>query len=293
MFEMTKKLLQQALDRTAAAIVILDRDGKRIVYANTAMEDLLGCPAGSLLDRDIAALRAGGPQLVLGPDRAGDLSTEPVRWRVGSGKARTLQLSAAALTDNHGKPAFWLLTAVAEQSEMRPTGAAGQTATSSDTTTGLPDRAAFERALARDWAAGRRVRSRVSLLLFRIDAFPAYREVFGRHAAESCLRKVGHAIGGCLRRDADLVARYSEDQFVALVGGAEEAQADEFARRIADRVRLLAIHHPRSAVDRFVTVSWSASVRSPGLHDDYQKLLESAEAGLPTPRQDTSAADSA
>lgn len=293
MFRMTKKLLQQALDLSAAATVILDRAGKRIVYSNAAMEALLGCSAGSLVGREIAGLRDGGPQLLLDPDKAADAAPQEVRWRAGRARGQDLQVATAPLTDNHGDIALWLLTATAPLSDARLSGAAGQPVATSDSATGLPDRAAFEHALARDWASGRRVRRRVSLLLFRIDSFAAYREVFGRHAADSCLRKVGHAIGGCLRRDADLVARYSEDQFVALVGGADEAQAGEFAQRIADRVRLLAIHHPRSAVDRFVTVAWSATVRTPGLHDDYRALLAGAEAGLPPARNDASAADSA
>jgi len=293
MFRMTKKLLQQAMDLSAAAIVILDRDGSRIVYANQAMETLLACPAGALLGSDVGGLRAGGPELVLDAAAAADTEPQPVRWKVGCGKPKNLRLHTATLTDSRGRRAFWLLTVMAEPSEARQPDASGQPAASIDSATGLPDRAAFEQALARDWATGRRIRSRVSLLLFRIDAFPAYREVFGRHAADSCLRKVGHAIGGCLRRDPDLVARYAEDQFVALVGGADEDQAGEFAQRIADRVRLLAIHHPRSRVDRFVTVAWSVAVRSPGLHDDYQKLLAGAEAALPAAQGEPSAATSA
>ena len=293
MFRMTKKMLQQALDLSAAATVILDRDGTRVVYSNAAMEALLGCPTGSLVGREVSGLRDGGAQLLLDPGKAADTAPQAVRWRAGSGRGQDLQLATAPLTDNNGDIALWLLTATAPLSEARLPGPAGQRAASSDSATGLPDRAAFEHALARDWASGRRVRRQVSLLLFRVDAFAAYREVFGRHAADSCLRKVGHAIGGCLRRDADLVARYSEDQFVALVGGADEAQAAEFAQRIADRVRLLAIHHPRSPVDRFVTVAWSATVRTPGLHDDYRALLTGAEASLPAARDEVSVADSA
>jgi diguanylate cyclase (GGDEF)-like protein len=292
MLRMTKKLLQQALDLSAAATVILDPDGARIVYANAAMESLLGCPTGALQHRHVAGLRAGGAELVLDARPDGHAASQPIRWRVGDGKARDLQVHTAALTDDRGQLACWLLTAVSEPSDAGSTGAAGTPTPSTDAATGLPDRAAFEQALARDWAAGRRVRSRVSLLLFRIDAFPAYREVFGRHAADSCLRKVGHAIGGCLRRDADLVARYSEDQFVAMVGGADEEQAGEFAQRIADRVRLLAIHHPRSVTDRFVTVTWSVAVSSPGLQDSYRKLLASAETGLPGAQAESLAAGS-
>jgi len=290
MFRMTKKLLQQALDLSAAATVILDREGSRIVYANAAMESLLGYSTGALLGRDVAELRTGGAELVLMAAPGSDPVPQPMRWRAADGKPRELLLHTSGLNDSRGKRAYWLLTAVSETSAAAATGEAASSPPSTDPATGLPDRAAFEQALARDWASGRRVRSQVSLLLFQINAFAAYREVFGRHAADSCLRKVGHAIGGCLRRDADLVARFSEDRFVALVGGADETQAEQFAQRIADRVRLLAIHHPRSSADRFVTVAWSAAVGSPGLNDSHQTLIDGAEASLNGQRAEVSAA---
>jgi diguanylate cyclase (GGDEF)-like protein len=96
-------------------------------------------------------------------------------------------------------------------------------------------------------------------MVFRFDSFEAYSDVYGRHAADECLRKVAHAITGSLRRAGDLTARYADDRFVVLMGEADAVQAAQLAERIAARVRGLAIHHPRSAGDRFVTVSYGVA----------------------------------
>ena len=64
----------------------------------------------------------------------------------------------------------------------------------------------------------RREQSSVALLVFQLDSFPGCRDVFGRHSADACLRKVAHSITGSMRRAGDLTARLSDDQFVDATG---------------------------------------------------------------------------
>ena len=95
---------------------------------------------------------------------------------------------------------------------------------------------------------------------FRLDEFDAYIEVFGRHASDSCLRRVGQAIRRCLRRASDVVARPAGAVFVALSHASEETAVREFAADIATAVRELGLHHPRSKSSKFVTVSFDVVV---------------------------------
>ena len=94
------------------------------------------------------------------------------------------------------------------------------------------------------------------------DDFDAYIEVFGRHAADSCLRRVGRAIRRCLRRASDVVGRIDGAEFVVLSHAADEHGVREFAGRISSAVRELGLHHPRSTVAKFVTVSFRVGVSS-------------------------------
>ncbi len=129
-----------------------------------------------------------------------------------------------------------------------------------DPVTGLLNNHAFRDVFEHDWAVASREKSCMSLVTFRLDEFDAYIEVFGRHASDSCLRRVGQAIRRCLKRASDVVARPEGACFVALSHASEEDGVREFASRIATAVRELGLHHPRSSSGKFVTVSFDVTV---------------------------------
>ena len=129
-----------------------------------------------------------------------------------------------------------------------------------DPVTGLLNGRAFREVFEHDWAVAAREKTQLSLVTFTLDEFDAYIEVFGRHAADSCLRRAGQAIRRCLRRASDVVARPGGAQFVVLSHASDEDGTREFAGRISTAVRELGLHHPRSSVSRFVTVSFEVTV---------------------------------
>jgi diguanylate cyclase (GGDEF)-like protein len=132
-----------------------------------------------------------------------------------------------------------------------------------DPVTGLLNEAAFREVLVHDWAVARRERSSLALIAFTLDHFDAYLEVFGRHATDSCLRRVAQALRRCMRRASDVAARITTDEcetLVVLSHASDEAGVMEFAERIGGAVRELGLHHPRSKSGRFVTVSHRAAV---------------------------------
>ncbi|MDJ0712009.1 MAG: GGDEF domain-containing protein [Woeseiaceae bacterium] len=129
-----------------------------------------------------------------------------------------------------------------------------------DPVTGLLNGRAFREVFEHDWAVAAREKSRLSVVTFTLNEFDAYVEVFGRHAADSCLRRVGQAIRRCLRRASDVVSRPQGACFVALSHASEEEGVREFATQIATAVRELGLHHPRSSSSKFVTVSFEVTV---------------------------------
>jgi diguanylate cyclase (GGDEF)-like protein len=136
-----------------------------------------------------------------------------------------------------------------------------------DPVTGLLNDHSFREVLAHDWAVASREHASLALVAFRLDDFPAYLQVFGRHAAESCQRRVAQAIRRCLRRASDVAARVDSaegDCLVVLSHSSDENAVCEFAERISAAVRELGLHHPRSSESRFVTVSYRTAVRSAG-----------------------------
>jgi diguanylate cyclase (GGDEF)-like protein len=79
--------------------------------------------------------------------------------------------------------------------------------------------------LARGGAAG-------SLLLLDLNGFKGVNDALGHDAGDELLRRVAHAVQGCVRR-ADVVARLGGDEFAVLLAGATPADAD----RVAEKVR--------------------------------------------------------
>jgi diguanylate cyclase (GGDEF)-like protein len=124
-----------------------------------------------------------------------------------------------------------------------------------DKLTGLLRRPYFEDLIKRDWGLAQRESRRLSFLIFDLDHFANYRDVFGRQGADQSFRRIARVVGGCFRRASDLCGRFDEDQIAALTTGLDLTQAAKLAEAVLARVRDLAIHHPRSNVSRYVTAS--------------------------------------
>lgn len=133
-----------------------------------------------------------------------------------------------------------------------------------DPVTGLLNEAAFRDVVGHDWAVAARENSTLALVAFTLDDFDEYLQVFGRHAADSCLRRVGQAVRRCLRRASDVVARVDGARLIVLSHASDENGVQNFATKIATAVRDLGLHHPRSTVSRFVTVSFRVAVATAG-----------------------------
>lgn len=133
-----------------------------------------------------------------------------------------------------------------------------------DPVTGLLNAAAFREVLAHDWAVAAREKGTLALVSFSLDDFDAYLDVFGRHASDSCLRRVGQAVRRCLRRASDVAARLNDDRLIVLSHASDDGGVTDFAEKISAAVRDLGLHHPRSSVSRFVTVSFNTCLMQAG-----------------------------
>lgn len=136
-----------------------------------------------------------------------------------------------------------------------------------DAVTGFLNANSFKEVLEHDWAVAAREKSSLALVAFTLVDFDAYLEVFGRHAADSCQRRVAQAIRRCLRRASDVAARIENkdvDRLVVLSHASDEGGVGDFAAKISTAVRGLGLHHPRSRVAKFVTVSYHTKVVQAG-----------------------------
>lgn len=266
-------LLQQLVHAAPAGVAICDARAADfpVVFANAAMAQLTGYEIESLLGRNLRILQAedreqegvakirtalqesGGCQaLVRNYRRDGamfwnEVTITPLRDASGTvthyasfHRELSDRLRSDVRADNRD-PALNTQTMLAYLRD--------------DKLTGLLRRPYFEELVKRDWGLAQRESRRVSFLVFDLDFYALYKEVFGKPGADQSFRRIARVIGGCFRRASDLCGRFDEDQIAALTTGLDLAQASKLAETVIGRVRDLAVHHPRSAISRYVTAS--------------------------------------
>lgn len=149
-----------------------------------------------------------------------------------------------------------------------------------DPGTGLLQFGYFLDLLQRDLSIARRDQRYVTLLVFEIVEFDAYRRTFGAKAADSCQRMIGAQITRTLRRAGDLCARYDASTLVASVLGQQADEVRGLAEQIAANVRRLGLHNPRARSGRSVTVQSVVIECPPGTTEDPETLIVRAQAEL-------------
>jgi diguanylate cyclase (GGDEF)-like protein len=134
--------------------------------------------------------------------------------------------------------------------------------------------------LRRDWAIAQREGRSIALFMIDIDALELYNTTFGRAAGDSAIRRIAHCVSGCLRRASDVTARIDGGGFMAFAPGLDTDHALKFANIMTERVRELRIHHPRSSILRYVTITVGVSASVPAHNANPAALLDMAQAQL-------------
>jgi diguanylate cyclase (GGDEF)-like protein/PAS domain S-box-containing protein len=278
-----------------------------VVYVNRAMEQLTGYPIAEFYGRNPRFLYAADGQqegltnmraalkdgvgchvvvrnirqdgtvffndITLVPlhDESGTLTHYASFHREGAGSLKAAMVAAAneQANENGNKEGKDLINTQTMLAYVRD-----------DKLTGLLRRSYFEDLLQRDWGLAQRESRRLTLIVFDLDFFGQYRDVFGKQGADQCFRRIARVLAGCFRRSTDLCGRMDEDQVVALTVGMNDAEASRFVDSILSRIRDLAIHHPRSSISRYVTVSAGVSSMVPGPDTSKDQLIGGALGAL-------------
>jgi diguanylate cyclase (GGDEF)-like protein/PAS domain S-box-containing protein len=272
-------------------IVVVDvrHSDQPVVYANAAYEALTGYRADELLGRNLRFLQGddrkqdaiqhlrdhlgrGEPCHVLlrnyrkdGSLFWNDLTVVPMRDGTGQ-LSHFAGYSRDAGDRRRGDPKH----ADAGQRLPPPIAATPR----DDRLTGLFTLPYLEELLKRDWAIAQRERRSIALFSIDIDALELYNTTFGRAAGDSTIRRVAHCISGCLRRASDACARVDGGSLVAFAPGLNLEQAQHLGKLMAERVRELRIHHPRSTVLRYVSVSVGVAALVPESAESPAELLQ-------------------
>jgi len=124
-----------------------------------------------------------------------------------------------------------------------------------DGLTHIANRRRFNTSLEQEWETARQKRQPLSILMFDIDYFKQYNDLYGHIPGDQCLTDVAQTLSLALDGPRDLVARFGGEEFVVLLPGADASVAWKVAERCQRMVQNKAITHAKSPFDQKLTVS--------------------------------------
>jgi len=147
--------------------------------------------------------------------------------------------------------------------------------TEQDQLTGLANRRAFERALAREWARARRYRRPLSILFIDLDDFGLVNKQYGHLVGDRTLKWICHLLTENIRQ-TDLAVRWGGEEFAILLPETDLQAASV----LAERLRSVVEQSPMRERNVVVSLTLSTGVASwPGMARTPQQLLRQAMRG--------------
>ena len=294
---------RRLLESSPEGVALVDAQNPEhpVIYVNPGFESLTGYAAADLIGRNL--------RLLQGEDRDQD-ARHRLREAMGRGEScRVLlrnyrkdgtvfwnEMTVSPLWDAEGRITHFAghHRDAGERLRIDPklakdslSGAHQPTAVAirDDRLTGLFTLPYLQELLKRDWAIAQREPRRIAVFAIDIDALDLYNATFGRAAGDSAIRRVAHCVAGCLRRSSDVTARIDGGSLMAFAPGLSADQAFRVGQTMAERVRELRIHHPRSAVLRYISISVGVAAATPEKDTDPSMLLEKSQQQLKLAKQ--------
>jgi len=298
MTEIDPGLYRRLVESSPEGVVLIDAQGTDhpVVYVNPAFEALTGYSAAELIGRNLRLLQADDREQD-GRHRLRDALSRGETCRVllrnyrKDGSLFWNEMTVMPLRHpdgcvthfaGHHRDAGERLRIDPKVAKDSLSGAHQPTAIAvrDDRLTGLYTLPYLEELLKRDWAVAHREQRNIAVFAVDIDALDLYNTTFGRAAGDSTIRRVAHVVSGCLRRSSDVTARIDGGSLIAFAPGLTIEQALRVGQLMAERVREMRIHHPRSAVLRYISISVGVCASTPGASDSPSDLLQRAQQQL-------------
>lgn len=162
--------------------------------------------------------------------------------------------------------------------ELRRANEALATLAATDQLTGLPNKRAFDEALARDMGRASRGPVSLALVMMDVDFFKKVNDAHGHPTGDLVLEHVGRLLRSKVRA-GDVAARYGGEEFALVLPDCDASGAARVADRIRVALEAATIHGKNGPVR--VTASFGvASLRGPACVGGSTRLLERADAAL-------------
>lgn len=299
MQQLDAAFMQQVVDRAPEGIAICDvrAPDQPVTYVNAAFELMTGYAAAEVVGSNLRLLHgADEDQQAVGQLRSAFVRGEAARMLLRNyrknGELFWNELVLQPLQGSDGTVTHIVvychdMTARLRQSD-RPEGV--PVWLREDRVTGVSSREWFRELLAREWRIARREGKPLTLALFDVDALASYNAVYGRTGGDASLKRIARSIASGFRRGSDVVGMWRDGCIGVLAvhrDGQGAANIVEHAGANVRRIAEMRIHHPRSPLQKFVTVTASLATVTPGRDEEEpQRLIERAEQALKEAKQE-------
>jgi diguanylate cyclase (GGDEF)-like protein/PAS domain S-box-containing protein len=236
---------QTIVDALQDGVAVLDAGGT-ILACNAAAATILGRSARQLvgnvpLDLDLRVVSEDGSPLPPKdyPSAEALRSGKPLRERVigvhhPDGDLRWLSVSATPM-GAEARPVAVVVT-FRDVTDRRDYEAELHRLAEFDELTGLPNRRFFLATLTDHLASQRREDQRGALLVLDLDRFKELNDTLGHAVGDRVLVQAARAMEERLRA-TDFIGRLAGDEFAVLLPRADEAEAEQVAQALAERLR--------------------------------------------------------
>ena len=291
-------MYRRLVDTSPEGVVLVDaQDPERpVIYVNPGFEALTGYSAAELVGRNLRFLQGDdreqdGRHRLREALKVGESCRVLLRNYRKDGRVFWNEMTVLPLLDAEGRVTHFAghHRDAGERLHIDPrlardtlSGSHQPTAVAirDDRLTGLFTLSYLEELLKRDWSVAQREKRSIAVFSIDIDALDLYNATFGRAAGDSTIRRVAHVVSGCLRRASDVAARIEGGSLIAFAPGLTTEQALRIGQLMTERVRELRIHHPRSAVLRYISVSVGVCAAIPEPADSPESLLQKSQQQL-------------
>jgi diguanylate cyclase (GGDEF)-like protein/PAS domain S-box-containing protein len=229
-----------------ADLVVRLRPDLTCRFASPASRDLLGYEPEEIIDLELTDVVHVDDRPALLADlralQAGHSSVE-LRFRAchASGAAIWVEATGRLLSESDGM--ILAIRDITRRKQVEDQLAAANerlhALATQDGLTGLRNRRSFDEAFDTEWRRAAREGLPLGLILLDVDRFKGYNDAHGHQAGDDCLRAVAGAIGGAVKRPADLAARYGGEEFVVLLPNTDAAGTLKIAEDIRSAVEAL------------------------------------------------------
>jgi diguanylate cyclase (GGDEF)-like protein len=153
-----------------------------------------------------------------------------------------------------------------------------------DALTGIGNRRFFDESIAAEMRAASRSGASLALIMFDVDRFKQFNDLYGHPAGDRCLQAVAEVIKRVCRRPRDLVTRYGGEELAVILP--DDPCGRYSGGQILQKLRERELVHADNPGRLIVTLSAGVHAIQPVASDGPELLIHRADQALYAAKND-------